>query len=104
MTELEQFQAEIGGTTQAFEMVIALLLAKAHENEDNAIEYLETVLQDFKNLISNSLSNAEALTAEQADSQVSEYIKLYNEAATTSLDEVFENAMYMIANKRGQLN
>ena len=33
MTELEQIQAEISGTTQAFEMVIALLLAK-QKNED----------------------------------------------------------------------
>lgn len=102
MTEFEQFQAELGGTTQAFEMVIALLLAKAHENDDHAIEYLETVLQDFKSLITNSLGNAEAFTTDHPENQVSDYIEHYNEAAKASLDDIFENAMYIIANKNNQ--
>lgn len=100
MTELEQIQAEISGTTQAFEMVIALLLAKAYENEDSPVDYLETVLQDFKRLINNSLNEAEALGVNFPEEQVGQYIKNHIESAESTLDDVFENAMYLITSKR----
>ncbi|MCQ9616804.1 hypothetical protein L1889_08870 [Paenalcaligenes niemegkensis] len=101
MTDLEHIQAEIGGTTQAFEMVIALILAKAHEDDDSAVEYLESVLQGFKDLVADSLKGTEALSATYPQEDVDTYVDTFSEAAESTLEDIFQNAINLIAGKRG---